>query len=36
MNPSTIEQLQALRLSGMLEAWSEQQTTPTYHDLIPI
>lgn len=33
MNPSTVEQLKALRLSGMLEAWSEQQTTPTYHDL---
>jgi len=33
MNPSTVEQLKALRLSGMLEAWSEQATTPTYHDL---
>jgi len=33
MNPSTVEQLQALRLSGMLEAWSEQQATSTYHDL---
>ena len=33
MNPSTIEQLKALRLSGMLEAWSEQQATPTYQDL---
>lgn len=33
MNPSTIEQLQALRLTGMLEAWSEQQAQPTYHDL---
>jgi DNA replication protein DnaC len=33
MNPSTVEQLKALRLTGMLEAWSEQQTTPTYHDL---
>ncbi len=26
MNPSTVEQLKALRLVGMLEAWSEQQT----------
>ncbi|XPM56665.1 MAG: ATP-binding protein [Leptolyngbya sp. IPPAS B-1204] len=33
MNPSTIEQLKALRLVGMLEAWSEQQSTSTYHDL---
>jgi len=33
MNPSTVEQLKALRLTGMLEAWNEQQTTPTYHDL---
>lgn len=33
MNPSTVEQLKALRLVGMLEAWSEQQATPTYHDL---
>lgn len=33
MNPSTIEQLTALRLSGMLEAWSEQHTSTTYHDL---
>ncbi len=33
MNPSTVEQLKELRLVGMLEAWSEQQTTPTYHDL---
>lgn len=33
MNPSTVEQLQALRLGGMLEAWHEQCTTPTYHDL---
>lgn len=33
MNPSTVEQLQALRLSGMLEAWHEQCTAPTYHDL---
>ncbi len=33
MNPSTVEQLKALRLNGMLEAWSEQQATPTYHDL---
>lgn len=33
MNPSTVEQLKALRLSGMLEAWSEQHATGTYHDL---
>jgi transposase len=33
MNPLTVEQLKELRLIGMLEAWSEQQTTPTYHDL---
>ena len=33
MNPSTVEQLKALRLLGMLEAWSEQQTSTTYHDL---
>jgi DNA replication protein DnaC len=33
MNPSTVEQLKALHLSGMLEAWSEQQTRSTYHDL---
>lgn len=33
MNPSTVEQLKALRLGGMLEAWSEQHTQPSYHDL---
>lgn len=33
MNPSTVEQLRDMRLVGMLEAWSEQHTTPTYHDL---
>lgn len=33
LNPATVEQLQALRLNGMLQAWTEQQTTPTYHDL---
>jgi DNA replication protein DnaC len=33
MNSSTVEQLKALRLSGMLEAWSEQHTHSTYHDL---
>jgi DNA replication protein DnaC len=33
MNPATVEQLQLLRLSGMLDAWQQQQTTPTYHDL---
>jgi len=33
MNLATVEQLQLLRLSGMLEAWQEQQQTPTYRDL---
>lgn len=33
MNPSTVEQLKALRLVGMVEAWQEQQSQPTYHDL---
>jgi DNA replication protein DnaC len=33
MNLATVEQLQLLRLSGMLEAWQEQHQTPTYHDL---
>jgi DNA replication protein DnaC len=33
MNPSTVEQLKTLRLTGMLDAWGEQQTSPTYHDL---
>jgi hypothetical protein len=33
MNPSTVEQLKSLRLVGMLEAWQEQQSLPTYHDL---
>lgn len=33
MHPSPVEQLKALRLTGMLEAWSEQQSQPTYHDL---
>ncbi|MDZ4877970.1 MAG: hypothetical protein CLLPBCKN_007405 [Chroococcidiopsis cubana SAG 39.79] len=28
MNPSTVDQLKALRLIGMLEAWSEQQVSP--------
>ena len=30
---ATIEQLQTLRLFGMLEAWNDQQTQPTYQDL---
>lgn len=29
----TIEQLQDLRLMGLLEAWQQQQQSPTYHDL---
>lgn len=30
---ATIEQLKDLRLNGFLEAWREQQTQSTYHDL---
>lgn len=30
---STIDQLHTMKLSGMLDAWREQQTMPTYHDL---
>ena len=30
---ATIEQLQTLKLFGMLEAWNDQQTQPTYQDL---
>jgi DNA replication protein DnaC len=33
MNATTIEQLKYLRLSGMLEAWTEQHSTPTFADL---
>jgi DNA replication protein DnaC len=33
MNQATVEQLQAMRLTGMLEAWQEQHTSSTYHDL---
>jgi DNA replication protein DnaC len=33
MNPATVEQLQLLRLSGMLEAWQQQHTSTTFHDL---
>jgi DNA replication protein DnaC len=33
MNTATIEQLQAMRLTGMLQAWQDQQTSSTYHDL---
>ena len=29
----TIEQLQDLRLNGLLEAWQQQQAQPTYQDL---
>lgn len=29
----TIEQLKDLKLNGLLEAWSEQQAQPSYHDL---
>ena len=30
---STLEQLKALKLTGFLEAWQEQQSHPPYHDL---
>ena len=30
---ATINQLQQMKLTGLLEAWREQQTLPTYHDL---
>jgi len=30
---ATIEQLQSLKLFGMLDAWVEQQSLPSYHDL---
>lgn len=33
MNPSTVEQLKALRLTGILEAWHDQQTSSVYQDL---
>lgn len=33
MTTSVTEQLRAMRLVGMLEAWMEQSTSPTYHDL---
>ena len=33
MNPATVEQLKTLRLGGILEAWSEQHASPSYHDL---
>lgn len=29
----TLEQLKALKLSGFVEAWQEQHTQPTFHDL---
>ena len=29
----TLEQLKALKLSGFIEAWQEQQTQPTFHNL---
>ncbi len=29
---STLEQLKALKLTGFLEAWQEQQSHPPYHD----
>lgn len=33
MTSSITEQLKTLRLVGMLDAWMEQRTSPTYHDL---
>lgn len=33
MTSSVTDQLQAMRLVGMLDAWMEQSTSPTYHDL---
>jgi DNA replication protein DnaC len=33
MNSATVEQLQLLRLNGMLEAWQHQHSTPSFHDL---
>jgi DNA replication protein DnaC len=33
MNSSTVEQLKALRLTGILEAWHDQQTSSVYQDL---
>ena len=30
---ATVEQLQTLKLFGMLDAWLEQQALPSYHDL---
>ena len=29
----TLEQLKSLKLSGFIEAWQEQQSQPTFHDL---
>lgn len=29
----TIEQLKDLKLLGLLDAWQEQQSLPTFHDL---
>ena len=29
----TLEQLKDMKLTGLLEAWQEQQAQPTYHDL---
>ena len=29
----TLDQLHDLKLTGFIEAWQEQQTQPTYHDL---
>ena len=29
MHQATVDKLRTLRLLGMLEAWQEQQTTPT-------
>ena len=29
----TLEQLKALKLTGFIEAWQEQQSQPTFHNL---
>ena len=29
----TLDQLHDLKLTGFIEAWQEQHTQPTYHDL---
>jgi len=33
LNQHTLEQLRALKLTGMLEAWEQQREQPQAHDL---